>query len=50
MPVPFRWFHGACARVKQDQVDAMGDDNSWDCNGCKAYKKQQERELARSQR
>ena len=45
-----RWFHGACAKVSQEDVDALGDSDTWNCAACKAYKRQQERAAARNQR
>jgi hypothetical protein len=45
-----RWFHGGCAKVRQEEVDSWAEDDTWDCAGCKAYKRQQERAALRSQR
>ena len=49
-PAARRWFHGACAKVSQEDVDALGDNDTWNCVSCKAYKRQQERASARNQR
>lgn len=49
LPAYRRWFHGTCAKVGQQEVDAMGE-VEWNCQGCKAYRRQQERAAARSQR
>jgi hypothetical protein len=36
--------------VRQEEADALGEDDTWDCGACKAFKRQQERAAARSQR
>lgn len=45
-----RWFHCACGRAGQDDLDAMGSVESWSCQGCKSFRRQMERAAARSQR
>lgn len=49
-PTPHRWFHCACGRAGQDDVEAMGSVDSWSCQTCKMFRRQMERAVARSQR
>lgn len=47
---PPRWFHGGCVKMSRDQVDSLGEGDAWDCQACKAFKRQLERAAARNQR
>jgi hypothetical protein len=42
-----RWFHGACVSMTQDDVDAIPDDEPWNCPGCWNTKRKNERAARR---
>lgn len=42
-----RWFHGACVAMGQEDVNAIAEDEQWDCPGCANARRKAERAARR---
>ena len=42
-----RWFHGACVAMEQEDVNAIAEDEQWDCPGCANARRKAERAARR---